>query len=261
VIRLERRDGRPLRIGHRGAAALAPENTLRAMRAALAVGVDLIEIDVLALDDGELVVAHSNDLFEVSHGAARGTVQDKALSELRELAPELPTLAEALDFFIEEAPGAGLHVDLKSAAAARDVAAVLGRVGLLERALVSSFRVDVVRELSRLEPGLRAAVSFPEDRLGVSRRRGSRPLVGVGLRGLRPFSALLAGRLVARSGATALSLQHRLVTAALVSRLHRRGVAVIGWTVENRRDLERVDAAGVDAVVVDDPRLFEPRLG
>ena len=49
VIRLERRDGRPLRIGHRGAAALAPENTLRSFRAAVEAGVDLIEFDVIAL--------------------------------------------------------------------------------------------------------------------------------------------------------------------------------------------------------------------
>ena len=59
VISLERRDGRPLRIAHRGASALAPENTLGAFRAALEVGVDLVEFDVVALESGELVVAHS----------------------------------------------------------------------------------------------------------------------------------------------------------------------------------------------------------
>ena len=261
MISLERRDGRPLRIGHRGAAALAPENTLGAMRAALQVGVDLIEFDVLALDDGELVVAHSNDLFEVSHGVAHGTVRDKALPDLREIAPELPTLSEVLGFFVDEAPDAGLHLDLKAAGAAHDVAALLGRFGLLERALVSSFRTDVVRELSRIEPRLRGAISFPEDRLGVSRHRGSALLVGVGLRCLRPLAAVLARRLVARSGATILSLEHTLVTSALVSGMHRRGTSVIAWTVADPRDLERVDVAGVDAVVVDDPRMFEIRLG
>ena len=76
MIRLERRDGRPLRIGHRGAATLAPENTLRSFRVAVETGVDLIEFDVLALRSGELVIAHSNDLHEVSHGAATGSVRD-----------------------------------------------------------------------------------------------------------------------------------------------------------------------------------------
>ena len=59
MIDVRRRDGRPWRIGHRGAAALAPENTLPALERAIAAGVDVIEFDVLALADGALVLAHS----------------------------------------------------------------------------------------------------------------------------------------------------------------------------------------------------------
>ncbi len=99
MIALERRGGRPLCIGHRGAAALAPENTLESFRVAVEAGVDLIEFDVLGLATGELVVAHSNDLHEVSHGVASGTVRDRTLTLLREVAPALPTLDEALEFF------------------------------------------------------------------------------------------------------------------------------------------------------------------
>ena len=97
-MRLLRGEGPLIRVGHRGAAALAPENTLRSFEAALALGVDAIEFDVLDLVGGPLVLAHSNDLAEVSHGAAAGTVRDRSLAELRELAPELPTLDEALAF-------------------------------------------------------------------------------------------------------------------------------------------------------------------
>ena len=96
-MRLLRGDGPLIRVGHRGAAALSPENTLRSFEAALAHGVDAIEFDVLDLVGGPLVLAHSNDLAEVSHGAATGTVRDRSLAELRELAPELPTLDEALE--------------------------------------------------------------------------------------------------------------------------------------------------------------------
>ena len=111
AVRLLRGEGALLRVGHRGAAALAPENTLRAFEAALALGVDAIEFDVLDLADGPLVLAHSNDLAEVSHGAAAGTVRERSLDELREVAPELPTLDEALAFLA--AHDVGLHVDLK----------------------------------------------------------------------------------------------------------------------------------------------------
>lgn len=83
MISLERRDGRPLRIGHRGAKALAPENTLAAFRAAIEAGVDLVEFDVIAGRDRALLVAHG----------------------LEDVGPETPTLDEALRFFVDEAPG------------------------------------------------------------------------------------------------------------------------------------------------------------
>ena len=57
MIDLSRRDGRMLRIGHRGAAALAPENTIESLRLALELGCDLVEFDVHDLD-GTLVLVH-----------------------------------------------------------------------------------------------------------------------------------------------------------------------------------------------------------
>jgi glycerophosphoryl diester phosphodiesterase len=257
VISLARRDGRVLRIGHRGAAALAPENTLRSLRAAYEAGVDLIEFDVFELDTGELVLAHSDDLHEVSHGAARGTVHDQTLAALREAAPELATLDEALEFFADEAVGVGVHVDLKAPAGVEKVAEALGRFGLEGRTLVSSFHHAALRRLSALAPRVRTGVAFPRDRLRISGRRGSASAISIGLRGLRPITPAFAGALVARSGASALVLHHELVSARTVRRAHARQVPVVAWTVAELRDLARLDAAGVDAVVVDDPRIFE----
>jgi glycerophosphoryl diester phosphodiesterase len=260
MISLERRGGRPLRIGHRGAAALAPENTLRSFHAAIEAGVDLVEFDVLDLLDGTLVVAHSNDLVEVSHGAARGTVRDRTLDELREPCPELPTLDEALAFFVDDAPGVGLHVDLKSVAAAPGVAAALGRVGLQGRTLVSSFHVQALQATARLEPSVRTGISFPRDRAGLHGRRGTAVLVGGGLRVLRTFTPRLVGRLLSRSGASVLVLHHLLAGPAAVRAAHDRGAPVVAWTVDDTRDLARVDAAGVDAVVADNPTIFVSTL-
>jgi glycerophosphoryl diester phosphodiesterase len=260
VISLERRDGRPLRIGHRGAAALAPENTLASFRAALEAGVDLIEFDVLRLSGGELVVAHSYDLYEVSHGVRRGTIRNMSVADLRAVCPALPTLDDALRFFSEEAPGTGVHVDLKSPYAAADVAAALGRHGLAERSLVSSFHLSALRRLARLDGRIRAGVSFPRDRLGFHRRRAGGPVVGVGLRGLRIATPRLVDGLLSRSRATVLVLHHALVSTAAVDRAHRRGAPVVAWTVDDPVDLARVEEAGVDAVVTNDPSIFVSTL-
>ena len=249
---------RSLRIGHRGAAALAPENTLRAFRAAVAHGVDLIEFDVLDLPRGPLVLAHSDRLDEVSHGAAAGTVRDRSLAELREVAPELPTLDEALAFFVDEAPEVGLHVDLKLDDAARRArrraAAASGSSG--------------------------ARSSRPSTRRACGRSRGTRPTCGSASRTRRTATASRDGRLlgpvaraglvgaagvprppvcprlVRRAGATALMLQHALVTPRAVARARALGAPVLAWTVDEPDDLERVVAAGVAGVITNDPRIF-----
>ena len=255
MIPLERREGRPLRIGHRGAALLAPENTLESFRAAVAAAVDLVEFDVVQLRGGELVVAHSFDLYEVSHGARRGIIRDMPLAEIRAVCPDLPTLDEALGFFAEEAPETGVHVDLKSEAASADVAAAVDRFGLRERTLVSSFHHRALRRLAEASPGLRLGVSFPRDRLGVDRHLGFRPVVGTGLRALRFTTPRLVDWLLGRSRASTLVLHHALVSPSVVARARARGAPVVAWTVDDARDLERVDAAGVDAVVTNNPSI------
>ena len=127
-MRLLRGDGPVIRVGHRGAAALAPENTLRAFEAAVAAGVDAIEFVVLDLPRGPLVLAHSDDLHEVSHGAAAGLVRDLDLSELRAVAPELPTLDEALAWLA--AHDLVVHVDLKLTTRLDELVAALERHGV-----------------------------------------------------------------------------------------------------------------------------------
>jgi glycerophosphoryl diester phosphodiesterase len=257
MIELRRPAGAPvLRIGHRGAAHLAPENTLRSLRAAVAHDVDLVEFDVLDLPRGPLVLAHSDRLEEVSHGAAKGSVRAHALEELREVAPELPTVDEALQFFADEAPDVGLHVDLKLTTRLDELASALHRFGLERRTVVSSFHTPSLHAIARHAPSVRIGFTYPEDRLGVARRPVLRPVVRLGLASLRSAVPAIVPRMVQRAGATALMLQYALVTRRVTDIAHGRGVAVLAWTVDAPDDLERVLAAGVDGVITNDPRLF-----
>ena len=257
MIELLRKDGDPvLRIGHRGAAHLAPENTLRALRAAVEHDVDLVEFDVLDLPGGPLVLAHSDHLDEVSHGAASGSVRSRSLDRLREVAPELPTLDEALAFFADEAPRVGLHVDLKLTTRLDELADALRRFGVEQRTVVSSFHAASLRAVARHAPRVRIGFTYPEDRLGVARRPALRPAVKLGLQSLRAAVPLVVPRLARRAGATALMLQHVLATRRAVDAAHASGMAVLAWTVDQEADLERVLAAGVDGVITNDPRIF-----
>ncbi|MGL6278919.1 MAG: glycerophosphodiester phosphodiesterase [Gaiella sp.] len=261
VIDLRRPDGgHPLRIGHRGAAHLAPENTVRALRAAVEHGCDLVEFDVLALRRGPLVLAHSDHLDEVSHGAAQGSVTDKSLAELRAVAPELPTLDDALAFFAEEATGTGLHIDLKLDVRLDELARAVVRHGLEGRTVVSSFHAARLRTVASHAPRIRIGFTYPEDRFGVAHRPHLWPIVGLGLSTMRASVPVRIQRLTRRAGASALMLQHRLVTERAVARAHELGLPVLAWTVDDRDELARVAACGVDGVITNDPRIFSPPI-
>jgi glycerophosphoryl diester phosphodiesterase len=238
VISLERREGRPLRIGHRGAAMLARENTLASFRAAVEVGVDLVEFDVLAAPRGELVVAHSRaDIHE-----------------------ETPTLDEALRFFVDEALGVGAHVDLKVAGRERDVAEAIRRHDLEGRTLVSGFFLGTARALRAQDAAIRTAITFPRGVLGITEDGRRAPIGRAGLRTLRRFTPSVVPLLLARTRADAIALHHSLVTVATVQAAHARGAPVVAWTVDDPDVLARVDVAGADAVVTNDPRIFTSTL-
>jgi glycerophosphoryl diester phosphodiesterase len=238
VIALTRRDGRPLRIGHRGAPTLAPENTLASFRAARDVGVDLIEFDVVAARGGELLVAHA----------------------VADVHAETPTLDDALRFFADEAPQVGPHVDLKARGRERDVVAALRRNGLEERAFISGTHLGTARTVHGQGANVRVGITFPRALLGISDEGRHAPVGRTGLRGLRSATPSLVPWLLRTTGATAIALHHRLVTTASVDAAHARRVPVVAWTVDDSDELGRVDAAGVDAVVTNDPRIFTSTL-
>src|SRR5436190_11556423 len=82
--------GRPLVLGHRGASAVAPENTVAAFTRARELGADGVELDVRRSGDGVLVVHHDPDIRDV------GRIASLPLAELRAARPQLATLEEAL---------------------------------------------------------------------------------------------------------------------------------------------------------------------
>jgi glycerophosphoryl diester phosphodiesterase len=249
-----RRGARVLRIGHRGGRALAPENTLAAFRQTIELGVDFVEFDVLDLDDGTLVLAHSNDLLEVSHGVAPGRVRPLRVDQLREVAPELPTLEEALEFFATVE--VGLHADVKSPRHGREIAEALRRHGLVERAVASSFWTSALRALRTEEPGLSLGITYPEDRRGLARRRLLTPLVPSVVAVLARALPHRLQRWLRSTGATVAMLHYAVLSRAAVDRCHESGAAVWAWTVNDPELLRRVVDLEVDGVISDDPRLF-----
>jgi glycerophosphoryl diester phosphodiesterase len=231
-VNLRRGDGPPLRIGHRGAAALAPENTLAALRAGVESGMDAVEFDVLADVDDRLVLAHSH----------------------LELPRERATLDEALAYVASTSVAA--HVDLKQRGVEEPLVAALRAHDLVERTFVSSLDHRALVDFRRGEPRVPVGLSYPQDRYGVSRYRVAAPGIAVGLTALRRALPYLVERWLDRAGAAAAVIHHRLVTPALIARCHARGAALWAWTVNDPKAAAQLEEWGADAIITDDPRIF-----
>jgi glycerophosphoryl diester phosphodiesterase len=209
-----------VRIGHGGASALAPANTLASFDAALGVGVDMVEFDVREYR-GDLVLAHT-----VFHRRAAKLRLDDALAHLAS-----PRFEE-----IE------VNVDVKHSGFERRLLDSLNQAGLTERTLVSSQVPVVLDRLRELEPRLRVGISVGGRVARMSQRwRDWRTAVLAGLRSQR-WDALMA--------------QHRLVDIGLLEAVSEQRALLYAWTVNERLAVERLTGLGVHGIVTGDPRLF-----
>lgn len=226
-MNLARRDGRPLVIGHRGAAALAPENTRESFLAAVAAGVDAVEFDI----SRGLKIGHSET----------------------ELPPETMTLDELLE---ELRPhDVGLHLDVKLPGYEPEVVAAVRRHELTERAYVSTSFAVTGRRIAELAPELTVAIGYPRDRLGVAKLGWPAPVTRAGATALRQAMPARIPVLLRWARAGALSLHHTLCSRAAVATAHRFGAPVLAWTANDPSAVRRLAAAGVDGIVSDDPEM------
>jgi glycerophosphoryl diester phosphodiesterase len=226
-LNLRRAEGRPLVIGHRGAAAVAPENTLAALEAAVAAGADLVE-------------------FDISPGLQLGH------SEL-EIAGDALDLDAALVFLRDHR--LGVHLDVKLPGYEADVVAALRRHGLEDRAVVSTAFAVTSRRIARLAPKVPCAIGYPRDRYGVSRIPWPGGLTKAGAAALRLAMPVRVPLLLRVGRANVLSLHHALCSRAAVSTAHRLGAPVLAWTVNDAATVRRLAAIGVDGIVSDDPGM------
>ena len=213
---------RPLVIAHRGFSARHPENTLPAIRGALDLGVDFIEIDVHETRDGQLVVFHDYRLNRIC--GVRGRVRHRTVAELQSLNPNIPTLEETL---LTCRGKARVLVEIKRADP-RKVAALIERLALEREVIVFSLSARRMRILTAANPRL----------------------VCFGLIAHNPRSKIRN----LRFPVAGLALSRRLVTSRrVVERIHQRGWKLFVWTVNRATEMQRLADWGVDGLITDHP--------
>lgn len=228
----------PLVIGHRGASALAPENSLEAFQRAAADGADGVELDVLRCASGEPMVFHDDDLRRLAGRPER--IAALSLDGVRAVrlasGAAIPTLDEALEAC---GPRLLVNVELKAMgvpwaeirALVRAVAAVVDVPGVRERVLVSSFHPYALWAWRRQAPQVAAGLLFEHDAPRPLRRAWTLPLLDV----------------------ASVHPEARLCDAAAVRAWHRRGLRVNVWTVDIPAELARLAGLGVDGIITNDP--------
>lgn len=254
-------DRRVLAFAHRGGALEAPANTMAAMRAAVAAGVDALELDVHLDADGELVVCHDPVVESTTDG--RGRISGFHSSDLARLdaawwfvpgegtRPGLPASSyplrgragddpdyriPTLESVITEFPGLLLNIDMKAPGTHEPLARLLTERGRGDDTMVASFSSRRLAAFRRLAPGISTSASaFDSYRFGLTRTTSGKAAA-------LQLPARRAGR--------------QVVTPALTAAAHRRGVAVHVWTVDDEETMEAMLDAGVDGIMSDRPSLL-----
>ena len=246
--------GRPLAIAHRGGAGLWPENTLYAFERAAALGVDVIETDVHATADGELVVFHDDTIERTTDGKGRvGSLtlaQVKGLDAaynfstdggrsfpLRGTGIKVPTLREVF----EALPRMRFNIEPKHAAQSlsKPLCRLIREHGMKDKVLVASFSGSVLTEFRRECPEVATSAATGE---------------------VAHFLALEEAGLAASYSPSMQALQVperagalRVLTRDFVAAAHGRNLRVHVWTVDEEADMRRLLDMGVDGIMTDYP--------
>ena len=230
-------DYRPLRIGHRGAAAHAPDNSLAGIDAAARLGADAVEIDVQLTRDGISVAAHDLALRGADGGAR--LIADSTLAELRATpgGAQLATLDEVIACCRERR--LGLYLELKAGAAIAPMLDVL-RQQEFDELIVGSFRPDWLADLKAAAPDLPTAVLFSApaiDACALARAAHADYVHPCWeWRDARPDA---------------------LITPEWVARVRAAGLGIISWHEERPDVIASLRRHGVDGICSDRPELLQ----
>lgn len=264
---------RPAVVGHRGARARMPENTLPAFRYALESGVDGIELDVQVTADGRLAVIHDATLspahitdaggrairpgiavrtltFDALRRYDAGRLENRSFPRQTTVpGARIPSLDEVLDLLEAPEPPAArrttLFLEAKSSADpslsphpgpyAALVVGLLRRRGFLGRTVLMSFDEGLLAAVSRLEPGLALCLLLDERADWVKRAAGV--------------------------GASWVGPRHTLVTDEAAEEVGKAGLHLLAWSVNDEDDQDRLTRLGAAAIVTDDPGPLVLRQG
>jgi glycerophosphoryl diester phosphodiesterase len=218
-----------LRIGHRGARAYAPENTLTSYRKAIEIGVDAIELDVRKTKDGQIVVIHDADVKRTTNG--EGLVGELTLAQIKGFSAEggekIPTLREALGFIDKKVK---VFIELKETGLEEQVLDIVREQGLEKNVVVVSFLEEALKKTRALDGEIATGLIYATHK--------------------NPVKTALDLR------ANYLLALYRFVHTANVEKAHQNGLKLVVWTINSPAEVEVYAKKGVDGIASDKPDIL-----
>jgi glycerophosphoryl diester phosphodiesterase len=218
-----------LRVGHRGARAYAPENTLASFKKALELGVDAVELDVRKTKDNKIIVIHDANVKRTTDG--EGLVGELSLGQIKGFSAEdgekIPTLQEVLDFLDKKVK---VLIELKETGVEEQVLAIVKERGLEHNVVIVSFLEDALKKVRELDGDIETGLIYVKHKNPV-----------------KAALELKANYLVAL---------YRFTHTANVVKAHENGLKVIVWTINNPQEVEEYAKKGVDGITSDKPDIL-----
>jgi glycerophosphoryl diester phosphodiesterase len=246
---------KPRVFGHRGAGGLAPENTLPSFALGLALGADVLELDVHGSRDGVIVVIHDATLERTTDGS--GAVHEQALYELQQLdagyrftrdGRDFPYRGQgvtmpSLDAVLKQFPLAYCNIEIKQTEPPiiAEVVELIRRFDAQHRVLLAAEQDAIMQDIRHLAGDIATSFSAAEVADFIARVQAAN------FDGYMPAGRAL--QIPPRFG------DIELVTAATIAAAHRCGLEMHVWTINQRDEMERLLALGVDGIMSDLPGL------
>lgn len=235
-------------IAHRGLSSKAPENTLSAIQAAMDVDADRIEIDVQLTKDGEVVLMHDKNTRRTT--GVDGYINKMTLNEVKSLdagswfspnfqAEKVPTLREALilcgkeiDLKIELKPAYNNELELAEA-----VVEIVEEYHMEHHVIISSFHAKTIEAVHQNNKAITTGI----------------------------LARFAYGSFAMDETSDVIVINSTFVSEELVQLVHASGKRIFCWTVNSRRDVEKLTKLGIDGIITDFPvmcreTIYEERI-
>lgn len=219
-----------LKVGHRGAKAYEPENTLRSFKKAIELGVDAVELDVRRTKDERIVVVHDANVDKTTNG--EGLVNELTLEQIKQFVAEkgekIPTLEEALDFLDKKVK---ILVELKETGFEKKVLSLIHEKGLVKNVVIVSFMEEALKKARELDNEVETGLIY--------------------IRHKDPIEAALELK------ASYLLSFYRFTHTSNVQKAHEKGLKVIVWTINKQEEVSEYMKKGVDGIASDRPDILK----